>query len=272
MLKLATTIRRYSSPAQSRTGFTLIELLVVISIIALLISILLPALGSAREAARGVACSSNLRQFGLAFYQYGGDYDQYITPNTADGQTTSSGVSWTGSAQINTAFKPTATWWRTLYYHDYMRVSDIYVDPVAEEKTYTVSTGAPEDERALVSYGLSGLSGAGFSYDASMLKIDLMDRATESIGLVENASPTGFRQSPIYQTFAYNRPNAAGSLATDGSIRPHNDSFNVQFWDGHVASVQADILEVEAAFNNSGRYIASYNPTYGNFSKPADYP
>ncbi len=54
----------------TRRGLTLIELLVVIAIIALLISILLPAVAGARRAGRTAVCASNLRQFGTAYYAY----------------------------------------------------------------------------------------------------------------------------------------------------------------------------------------------------------
>jgi prepilin-type N-terminal cleavage/methylation domain-containing protein/prepilin-type processing-associated H-X9-DG protein len=62
--------RRSNISSRARHGFTLIELLAVVSIVAILIALILPAVQSARETARRLGCISNLKQFGLAINNY----------------------------------------------------------------------------------------------------------------------------------------------------------------------------------------------------------
>jgi prepilin-type processing-associated H-X9-DG protein len=86
-------------PPSTRTGFSLIELLVVITILELMMALLLPALQSAREAARRIQCTSDLKQLGLGLQQYETNYGIYPPSMVLSGKGNT--PDWVGGWSLN---------------------------------------------------------------------------------------------------------------------------------------------------------------------------
>ncbi len=130
-----------------KRAFTLVELLVVIAIIALLMSILMPALARVREQAKAVLCQSNLRQMGAAFDMYTSDNDGYFQQG------------WEG-LPVDGCYgceKPCSHWWIHTV-RPYYGSPDVCLCPMA------VKTGWEQDESYYWESGATFLAWSGHGW------------------------------------------------------------------------------------------------------------
>jgi len=91
-------------PRATKTGFSLIELLVVVTILGLMTALLLPAVQSAREAARRIQCTSNLKQLGLGLQQYETGYGVYPPSMVLSGKGNT--TYWVGGWSVSRSYHP----------------------------------------------------------------------------------------------------------------------------------------------------------------------
>jgi len=145
-----------------KCGFTLIELLVVIAIIALLMGILLPALGRARDQARTIGCRSNLKQYGIGLRMYLDD-NQYNFPDAH---------TWLRSESHNYVRKgeePDGVFWQ------YLEDLDVHMCP----KFAMLAKGTNWEDTA-VSYVMNSYVGRGGEIWSSWLGADVTGVAKET--------------------------------------------------------------------------------------------
>jgi prepilin-type N-terminal cleavage/methylation domain-containing protein/prepilin-type processing-associated H-X9-DG protein len=225
-----------------RKAFTLIELLVVISIIALLIAILLPALGAARESARRTQCASNLRQQATAVYAYATDLKNELPPMRSDGLNEQQRNHW-GRWFVSSA--PAFTWNLGFIWEEgYMETGEVFFCPSQDHELFswqTYSNNFPDGTNA-------GATGIRTSYTYNPMTRSAVDRERRYQKLDDVESGVTMLGADLIEQLP-----AGGAFST--FTIAHGNGWNVSWGDGSVrfnTSEQAvRLFNTETGLNNN---------------------
>jgi prepilin-type processing-associated H-X9-DG protein/prepilin-type N-terminal cleavage/methylation domain-containing protein len=209
-----------------RGAFTLVELLVVIGIIALLISILLPALNKARAAGNAIACASNLRQIGMSIHQYTRDNNGFF-PSYDDG----SAVSAPAGGSLRFWFKKIDTYLCNTDLSTWSAESGVWNCPSVDLGERAASGW----NWARLPYGYNSYLGYWYDYGSKAIysnptKITQIKRSAEKI----MAGDARGRMDGTYRSLL----DAGVYYQTPPEAR-HNNRANILYVDGHV---EPDVL------------------------------
>lgn len=207
---------------KSKRIFTLIELLVVIAIIAILASMLLPALNNARNTAKAIKCTSNLKQIGLILLQYSSDYDDLFPPATPDTNP--------GSA----AFR-SDVW--------IVRVSKYLPNPMTDIYTSKLNNVMRCPRKAI----MSSLSNFGFNWIASN-----QDGSGISWAIHPKKSVKVSRLRKASQLYIVGDANnwVIDNYSVNNRVFEHNNAANLLFCDGHVSPVRLGEFNILPRYEN----------------------
>jgi len=134
-------------------GFSLIELLVVTAVIALLISLLVPTLSGMRDAARSIACLSNLRQLGVAWSVYADDFQSYAMPLADQIPDSGDTVYWFGAVMHSNGSIEPRRGFLAPYLEDSLHERSVFECPAQPWGTYQTQ-GLPRS--ITTTYGYNG--------------------------------------------------------------------------------------------------------------------
>jgi prepilin-type N-terminal cleavage/methylation domain-containing protein/prepilin-type processing-associated H-X9-DG protein len=251
-IKMEKNRSRKSRNSLRGKNFTLIELLVVIAIIAILASMLLPALNMARDKAKQISCSSNLKTIGLAQGMYSSDFEDWIVPSVASGYYPYEVLS--GKNKFNVKIGSN---YGTQYY-GYQKTKGTFACPGEAIRFGSSANGLFR----YTHYGFNVfLLGGLFSYNSH--KTSALKKPTRTIFAGDNERITAF-MIDVTNRFSFrhggNNTDVSGSVYGSGYA-------NIVYMDGHVeAKKGAEMLVKPADYNGpattSGKHQLYYGFTY----------